>query len=202
MKKLMKTAMIVLAILALMIPVFASAGSVSGTVSASNAGYGSISNAMYGYDMWVNCANGKRLNLREQPSTGSRRITLLDNGTHLQVLDLYPNGWVEVRTDNGTYGYVQKQFLVDRKPGKYEITEREDNFVTVNPYTVVAKALNARTSESVGLRVKPNKTSQAIRRLYEGDELEVLAVGRTWSKVYDPATGKTGYVANDYIQRF
>jgi len=29
----------------------------------------------------------------------------------------------------------------------------------------------------------------------------VIAKGKTWSKVLDLQTGKTGYVANDYIQR-
>ena len=47
--------------------------------------------------------------------------------------------------------------------------------------------------------MKPNKTSQAIRRLAAGDELEVIARGQVWSKVVDPATGMTGYVANDYV---
>ena len=71
----------------------------------------------------------------------------------------------------------------------------------VNPYLVSAKALNAKTDLSVGLRVKPNKTSQAIRTLTAGDRLQVIARGRTWSKVVDLLTGRTGYVANDYIVR-
>ncbi len=49
--------------------------------------------------------------------------------------------------------------------------------------------------------MKPNKTAQAIRRLTAGDELKVIAVGNTWSRVIDLTTGKTGYVANDYIER-
>ena len=86
------------------------------------------------------------------------------------------------------------------KPGKYEITERDDNFVAVN-YLATAKALNATTDRSVGLRVKPNKTSSAIRRLTVGDELQVIARGNVWSKVIDLRTGRTGFVANDYIRR-
>ncbi len=57
------------------------------------------------------------------------------------------------------------------------------------------------TANSVGLRVKPDKTSAAIRRLQAGDRLQVIAAAKTWSKVLDPATGRTGYVANDYIVR-
>ncbi|MBQ6563411.1 MAG: SH3 domain-containing protein, partial [Clostridia bacterium] len=52
-----------------------------------------------------------------------------------------------------------------------------------------------------GLRVSPNKTAKSIRRLAAGDVLQVIATGKTWSKVVDPATGRTGYVANDYMVR-
>ena len=134
------------------------------------------------------------------PTTSSTRITQLKCGTHVEVLEDLGNGWVRIATDEFV-GYVMKKFLADREPGKYEITEREDNFVTVNPYYVRAKALNNRTDRSVGLRVKPNKTSSEIRRLMAGDLLQVIACGRTWSKVIDLQTGRTGYVANDYICR-
>ena len=49
------------------------------------------------------------------------------------------------------------------------------------------------------LRVKPNKTSQSIRRLTAGDQLQVIAVGKTWDKVVDLTTGQTGYVASAYM---
>ena len=86
-------------------------------------------------------------------------------------------------------------------PGKYEITERDDNFRSVTPYTVSAKAINNKSDRSVGLRVNPNKTAKAIRRLTAGDTLKVIAVGKTWSKVVDATTGRTGYVANAYVTR-
>ena len=181
MKKIISIAIILVTVFTLMIPVFASADELGGT------------------DMWVNCADGKRLNVREEPSTGSRIITRLDCGTKVHVDYNAGNGWVAI-SDYHFSGYVQAKFLVSSKPGKYEITEREDNFVAVN-YMAAAKALNAKTDRSVALRVKPNKTSGSIRRLTEGDQLQVIARGKVWSKVVDLLTGRTGYVANDYIQR-
>ena len=62
-------------------------------------------------------------------------------------------------------------------------------------FNVAAKALNGKTDRSVCLRVKPNKTSQSIRRLTAGDQLQVIAVGKTWDKVVDLTTGQTGNVA-------
>ena len=183
MKKLISITMILVAVFALMVPVFASAS------------------AEAGQDMWVNCADGYRLNLRTEPNTKtSKIITRLDCGTKVSVLENLGNGWLKITAGKNT-GYVMAKFLVASKPGKYEITERSDNFVTVKtPYNVTAKALNSKTTDSVGLRVKPNKTSSAIRRLEAGDQLQVIAKGKVWSKVIDLKTGKTGYVANDYMQ--
>lgn len=181
MKKLLSIAIILVTVFALMIPTFASA-------------YEEIEK-----DMWVNCANGKKLNVREEPVMGSGIITRLECGTKVHVDYSCGNGWVAV-SDYHFSGYVQASFLVSSKPGKYEITERDDNFVAVN-YLATAKALNANTDRSVGLRVKPNKTSSAIRRLTVGDELQVIARGNVWSKVIDLRTGRTGFVANDYIRR-
>ena len=183
MKKILSIVMILVTVLALMIPVLASAEEYSGV------------------DMWVNCDNGKTLNVREEPRTGSRVITRLECGTKVQVDYFTGDGWAAI-SDYHFSGYVQAKFLVSEKPGKYEITEREDDFVAVKePYLVSAVRRSAKSDSSVGLRVKPNKTSKAIRRLTAGDQLQVIARGKVWSKVVDLQTGKTGYVANDYIRK-
>ena len=182
MKKLIAIAIVLVTVFALMIPAL-----------AENEGFG--------VDMWVNCANGKTLNVREEPTTNSRAITRLECGTKVHVDYSCGNGWVAI-SDYHFSGYVQAKFLVSSKPGKYEITERDDDFVSLkNPYMVSAKALNGKTDRSVGLRVKPNKTAKAIRRLAAGDQLQVVARGKVWSRVIDLQTGRTGYVANDYIQK-
>ena len=179
MKKLMTVALVVMMLLGLMVPAFAA-----------------------GENKWVNCADGKTLNLRVEPSKRARAIGHLECGTKVEVLDTSNpvENWTCVRV-NGKDGWVMSKFLVDSKPGKYEITERDDNFIAVTPYNVVARALNSKTERSVGLRVSPNKTARSIRRLAAGDVLQVVASGRTWSKVVDPMTGRTGYVANDYMVR-
>jgi len=182
MKKLIAAVLVLVTVFALMIPALASAGRYGGT------------------DMWVNCADGKRLNVRMDPVSGSRIITRLNCGTRVEVMEDLGNGWVRIATDEYG-GYVQKEFLVASKPGKYEITERADNFSRVVPYTVAAQALNGRSDRSVALRAKPNKTAKSLRRLSAGDQLQVIARGKTWSQVVDLQTGMTGYVANDYIRK-
>ena len=181
MKKLMTIALVAMLLLGLMVPVFASAE---------------------GETLWVNCADGKTLNLRAEPSRTARKLTGLECGTNVTVLPVSneTEGWTCVRA-KGRDGWVMTKFLVSRKPGKYEITERNDNFQNVDNYTVSAQPLKGQPEKSVCLREKPNKTAKSIRRLASGDQLTVVAVGKVWSKVVDTATGRTGYVANDYIAK-
>ena len=184
MKKLISIVLAIMTLAGLMIPVFAGAETAETTT------------------MWVNCSNGKTLNVRE--SANGRVLYRIECGTRVEVQNKVsaPAGWAFVTVKGQKKGgYVKTQFLFDKKPGKYEITERDDNFVDVTPYNVTALALNDKTDKSVGLRTKPNKVYKSIRRLTAGDVLQVVAEGRTWSKVEDPTTGATGYVANDYMVR-
>ncbi len=182
MKKVFGIMMVLMMAIGLMLPVFASAQSVEG----------------HDY-MWVNCADGKTLNVRQAPNTNAGILYRVECGTKLFIIESVNNEWAHVWANGKSAGYVMTKFLVAEKPGKYEITEREDNFRKVTPYKVTALARGKNTQESVGLRVKPNKTAKMVRRLMAGDTLEVIAVGKVWSQVKDPQTGKTGYVANDYI---
>ena len=181
MKRILSIAVILVTVLALMVPVLTSAED--------------------GKDMWVNCSNGKSLNVRTEPSTKGEVIVRLECGTKVHVDYDAGNGWVAI-SDYHYSGYVQAGFLVSEKPGKYEITERDDNFVTLkNPYLASAKARGTKDNSSVCLRAKPNKTASSIRRLTAGDQVKVIARGKVWSKVVDITTGKTGYMANDYIKK-
>ena len=181
MKKIVSIVLVILTLAALMIPAFAGAE---------------------GITKWVNCENGKRLNVRD--SVKGKLLYRLDCGTKVEIQTSVstPKGWAYITVPgHAKGGYVMTKFLVSSKPGKYEITERDDNFRSVTPYTVSAKAINKNSDRSVGLRVNPNKTAKAIRRLTAGDTLKVIAVGKTWSKVVDATTGRTGYVANAYVTR-
>ncbi len=185
MKKVIGILMVLMMAVGMMIPVFASAQSVEG------------------HDfMWVNCADGKTLNVRQAPNRNAGLLYRVECGTKLFVIESVDNEWAYVCAEGKAAGYVMTKFLVATKPGKYEITEREDNFRKVKTsYMVIAQPRGKNTQESVGLRVKPNKTAKMVRHLMAGDTLEVIAVGNMWSQVKDPQTGKTGYVANDYIVR-
>ena len=147
---------------------------------------------------FVNTPDGKNLNVRKAPN--GEILCRLTPGTKAYILNIGTE-WTEIVMENGKTGFVMTKFIQEAKPGKYEITEREDNFKSVKSYTVIAKAVKKNGTKSVGLRVKPTKAAKAIRTLQAGDQLEVIAKGKTWLKVRDNKTGKTGYVAADYVTR-
>ena len=184
MKKIISVMFALMMLVGLMVPVMSNAESTDG------------------HDvMYVVCANGKTLNVREAPSKSSKLLYRVENGSKLEIAEPESDGWVLVRQGDKPYGFVMTKFLQAKKPYKYDLTERADDFKAVTPYTVTAKARGKNTDESVGLRTQPTKKSASIRRLMAGDQLQVIEVGKTWSKVIDPQTGATGYVANDYMIR-
>ena len=187
-KKLLSLGLVLMTLLGLMIPMMSSASAEEPAVIST---------------MVVKCSNGGKLNVRETPSTDSKILARIANKKKVEVLDVAaPAGWAYVHeVGKNTTGYVMTKFLAQSKSAKYQVTEPENDFIALSaPYTVTAKALNAKTKNSVGLRVSPNKSASMMRRLKAGDKLQVIAVGNVWSKVMDPLTGKTGYVANDYIR--
>jgi len=183
MKKLMTITLVVMMLLGLMVPVFASAAGETET-------------------KYVNTAICRKLNLRETPSTDARILKRLKRGTAVTVLQdaNATEGWAHVRV-SGKEGYVMTKYLAATKPANYSKTERVANFRNVTAYKVAAKAVNGKTNRSVYLRVLPNKGAKAIRRLTAGNQLRVIATGKNWNKVVDLTTGRTGYVASAYVSR-
>ena len=184
MKKILSIAIVLMMVLGLMIPVFASAEGDPQIV-------------------WANRLDKCAINIHESADVNSKILYRVDCGSKLEVVPILTavKDWTYVRRDGKAAGWVKSKFLMTRKPGKYDFTESEDDFRAVTSYTVSAKALNGKTEKSVCLRTAPNKISESLRRLAAGDTLEVIAEGETWSKVIDTTTGKTGYVANDYIEK-
>ena len=96
MKKLMTIALVVMMLLGLMVPVFASAE---------------------GGAKWVNCPNGKTLNLRVEPSKNAKVLKKLECGTKVELIP-YSNptaGWTCVRA-NGKDGWVLPDFRSNSAP--------------------------------------------------------------------------------------
>ena len=185
MKKFVSILAAAMLVLSLMVPIIASAAGAENTEI-----------------MYVATRKGRLLNVREQPSKDSRILYRVGSGKTLKILrdEETPEGWVKVQRGTKRVGYAMTQFLKDTKTSSYYVTESQNDFKAVTPYTVTALARGKNTTESVELRTEPSKNAAAIRRLAAGDKLEVIEVGKTWSKVVDAKTGITGYAANDYLK--
>ena len=98
MKKVLGIVMVLMMAVSLMVPVFGSAESVAGR------------SAMY---VW--CANGKRLNVREAASLNAEMLFRLENGSKVTILGDAGNGWAKV-SSSGREGFVSAAFLQANKP--------------------------------------------------------------------------------------
>ena len=176
MKKVISIVLIVMTLVGLMIPVFAGAE---------------------GNTMYVNCENGKSLNVRRAPNGKVMYRVVCGSALEVDPVVPCPKGWTFVRVPGHTSGgYVMSKYLFTQEPGKYEITERKASFAKVTPFSAAALHLEGMDKELTALRETPNATGRTIRQLVEGDLLKVVARGVNWSRVVDPATGRTGYVTN------
>ena len=84
-----------------------------GNSGDDNTNNGNNSNAP-ATDEYVRVTVG--LNLRSEPNTSSKVLTVLSTGTVLNVLDRKTSGWVHVRTTGGTEGYVSAEYVTAYDP--------------------------------------------------------------------------------------
>jgi len=79
-----------------------------GNSGDDNTNNGNNSNAP-ATDEYVRVTVG--LNLRSEPNTSCKVLTVLSTGTVLNVLDRKTSGWVHVRTTGGAEGYVSAEYV-------------------------------------------------------------------------------------------
>lgn len=55
--------------------------------------------------------SAKNARIRSGPGTEHERVASVPKGTVLTVLDVEENGWVHIRTDDGTEGYISGELI-------------------------------------------------------------------------------------------
>ena len=159
MKKVLGIVMVLMMVVGLMVPVFGSAESVSGHSS-----------------MYVYCANGKRLNVREEPSLHADRLFRLENGTMVSILGDVGNGWAKVYS-SGREGFVKTSFLQAKKPAG-------SNFKSFS-----AKVYS-NNGKKVNMRVSANVNADRIVQLEDSTSMKVIGATGDWYKIqWANATG-------------
>ena len=191
----MKKLLAVLLVLALLIPVAATAESI-GVIGLGT--------------MYVYTANGKTLNVRSTPETGDNIIGRVKYGSAVNVVGFYGD-WAEISWGDTT-AYVQKRFLQwyvpEDKPTpkptedpnaeeKAKLKKELDSEIAIDPVTVEVHA--TRTSGWINLRQEPSKIAKRLDSFADGTTLQANAETNNWYRVTDPKTSKTGYIHKNYV---
>ena len=167
MKKVLGIVMVLMMVVGLMVPVFGSAESVKGHSS-----------------MYVYCANGKRLNVRAEPSQSSDLLFRLENGSKVSILGDAGNGWAKVSSD-GREGFVKTTFLQAKKPAG-------SNFKSFS-----AKVYSA-NGKKVNMRVSANLKADRITQLKDSTTIKVIGAIGDWYKI--KWANATGYMLKKYVR--
>lgn len=121
---------------------------------------------------------GPSLNLRSGPGLSHPVISQLNEGDIVVILERTDDEWYHINY-HGEIGYVNSQFLKD---------------------VLIAENFNAQgcvTGDTVNLRTKPSKTSEALGTYPERTVMIVIGINDGWYKVKHD--GKTGYIRSDYM---
>lgn len=179
---------------------------------------------------YVKTDNGKGLNVRNAPGSGSSVIGSLKYGTRIHVDAFTTPDWALIlyRYDNG-YGldyyaaWVSTRYLTRTNPGKYQGSSSANNnqgqssngaaansLSALNDIFRTAKQVDApytvvarpsRASGWVNLRWAPSTDAQRIATCPQGKTLTVLAEMKGWYQVKDPVTGMIGFISSKYVSR-
>ena len=118
------------------------------------------------------------VNFRDGPSTDSKVIKAIWNGTSIEVIEHNPAGWSKVKLD-GIAGYIKSEFLT---------------------YPVGSSGATFTTTDGVNLRKSPSTDGEIIDTLYPNIGVTVIEhKPAEWSKV--SCDGKTGYIRSDFLTR-
>ena len=170
MKKVLGIVMVLMMVVGLMVPVFGSAESVSGHAS-----------------MYVYCANGKRLNVREAPSLNSGLLFRLENGTKVSILEDSGYGWAMVSA-NGREGFVKTEFLQSKKPA----ANKNSNFRSFSA------RVYSNNGKKVNMRVSANLNADRIAQLEDSTAIKVIGATGDWYKIQ--WANATGYMMKKFVR--
>lgn len=154
---------------------------------------------------YVYTSNGGSLNLRKAPVThADNKIASIPYGAQLTMLDYVNNRtWAYVQY-NGQKGYVMSRYLTFDKPGAHPNPSPtpDDSDISFSGFEKVYYSVMVRPSAPggyVNLRWAPSKKVAVYERVYDGQDLEVIAQNKTWAQVRDPDTGSVGFIMRSFL---
>ena len=162
--------------------------------------------AAEGKIMYVKTANGGMLNMRTSPESGNNIITKIPYSGTVTVIAEYDKTWSVIEyTGIPNPGYVQTQFLSDKKPDPYtgETLQNGQVYKTFKGMTMdrwyTAKVQTFKGSKEVSLRWSPTSNGTVMRKIPVDQTVTVIAEGKNWYQVLDKSTGMVGFMPSKYL---
>ena len=148
---------------------------------------------------YIKASNGGKVNVRSSMVTGaSNVIDKLPTGTGVVILKTV-NEWSYIRfkatnTGTTTRGYVLSKYIREG----YDTAGTTDNIKACS--TKNATVQPSANSRYVNLRQQPSTYGNVLVKCHAGYKLKITGLGTTWAKVYDPKTGKSGYMMKKFLK--
>ena len=135
--------------------------------------------------------------LRKGPGTNYDTITVLPEGTRVNVINTKTSGWYAVNTVSGQTGFVSSQYV------KITGTVKETDVKIPEPDTdsssSSATGETGKVTTAVHLRSGKSTDSESLGVIAAGTSVTVTDKSNSsWYKV--SVNGKTGYIFSEYIQ--
>lgn len=170
--------------------------------------------------MYVTSRDGGGVHMRSGPSTDDDVITTIPFGRQVDVNTGFvdnPN-WSAIDY-NGRSGYMMNRYLTDRQPtppapaptqkpsggggGGSSDTSLERSLGQVfSGFThgeYQASVAPSTPTTFVNMRWAPTKSAPVRGQYWSGNLLNVLSHNGSWSEVYDPTTGTSGYMMTSFL---
>ncbi|MCU6712199.1 SH3 domain-containing protein [Paenibacillus sp. J5C_2022] len=127
------------------------------------------------------------VNMRTAPSTSGSVIRMLKKGEEVTIIDQASSGWYKVSDSSGRTGYISSS-------SKYTNVTDSGSSSSASGQDAVA-AMNAVVKRSVSFRQGPSTSSDRIRYLKSGEQLQVTSKYNSyWYEAVD-SSGVKGYVS-------
>jgi len=160
--------------------------------SGSNDGYDES-------DGNTNARTTTGVRLRKGPGTEYGTITVLSEGTRMNVINTENSAWYAVETTSGQKGYVSAKYIkitgpvVEQDAPEVEAPETDDSSVNA------AEGESAKVTTAVHLRSGKSTSSKSLGVISAGTSVKAADIGdNSWYKVY--VNGKTGYMFREYVR--
>lgn len=179
---------------------------------------------------YVYTANGKGLNVREEPNSSGRVVGSLKYGARIHVDAFTSPEWALILYKYNKPGYgtaqyaawVSTRYLTKKKPAPFKAQDNtaatttakssssatgagfpglQEQFASAIQVAPFTVSCNpARSSGWTYLRWGPSAETPKMATFSQGYQLTVIAETRNWYQVEDPKTGKVGFVSKLYVK--